>query len=271
MDLCRNVSVQLNLRSLTSMSFNRLRLRASATFLDSTFDEERAVPRRLASRSIRYQRRSPQKLRQAFLRDGAKKPREPALNLKIGVMGSASGLIRPAYLELARQLGVAIAQQGCILITGACPGLPLAAAHGAHDTGALVVGISPGLSLYEHRTKYRSPVEHHDVLIFTGSGLMGREVVNIRSSDMVAIMGGRSGTLGELAIAYDEGKLIGVLLDTGGISNMVESILAVCRKDTGAEVLYDRNPRRLINRMLRAYRREHYKKPSTFETKRAQV
>ena len=39
---------------------------------------------------------------------------------------------------------------------------------------------------------------------------MGREVVNIRSSDIVVIVGGRSGTLGELAISCDEGKLIGV-------------------------------------------------------------
>ena len=38
---------------------------------------------------------------------------------------------------------------------------------------------------------------------------MSREVINIRSSDIVAIIGGRSGTLGELAISYDEGKLSG--------------------------------------------------------------
>jgi predicted Rossmann-fold nucleotide-binding protein len=48
---------------------------------------------------------------------------------------------------------------------------------------------------------------------------MGREVVNIRSSDIVLIVGGRSGTLGEFSIAYDEGELIGVLLDTGGITS----------------------------------------------------
>jgi uncharacterized protein (TIGR00725 family) len=195
-------------------------------------------------------------------------PREPELKLKIGVMGSASGNIPEKYLQRARIIGAAIAEQDCIVITGACPGLPLAAAHGAHDASALVVGISPGLSLDEHRLKYHSPVEHHDVLIFTGSGLMGREVVNIRTSDMVVILGGRSGTLGELAIAYDEGKLIGVLLDMGGISDMVESILAVCRKNTGAKVLYDHDPHRLISRIVRTYRLEHYKKPSVFEQRR---
>ena len=119
--------------------------------------------------------------------------REP-MKLKIGVMGGASGRFPSRVLEKAEALGRAIAKRGAILVTGACPGLPLASARGAKSLGGFVVGISPGLSLEEHTGKYRSPAEFHDVLIFTGSGLMGREVVNIRSSDLVLIVGGRSGT-----------------------------------------------------------------------------
>jgi hypothetical protein len=85
------------------------------------------------------------------------------------------------------------------------PGLPYEAVRGAKAKGGFVVGISPGLSIEEHRGKYRSPVEGFDVLVYTGSGLMGREITNIRSCDIVVIAGGRTGTLGELAIAYDEG------------------------------------------------------------------
>src|SRR5262245_15945972 len=143
-----------------------------------------------------------------------------SMRLKIGVMGGATGVMTPEILEKAHALGRAIARSGCILVTGGCPGLPLASACGAKEEGGFVVGISPGLSLDEHVYKYGSPTEFHDVLIFTGSGLMGREVVNIRSSDIVVIVGGRSGTLGELAIAYDEGKLIGVWTGTGGISDL---------------------------------------------------
>ena len=154
--------------------------------------------------------------------------------LKVGVMGAAGHGIAVEHLRLAEELGEAVAVAGCVLITGGCPGLPLAAAKGAKWGGGTVIGISPGLSLEEHAFKFESPTVHHDVLIFTGSGLMGREVVNIRSSDIVVIIGGSSGTLGELAIAYDEGKLIGVLTGTGGISDLVESILAACNKQTGA-------------------------------------
>jgi uncharacterized protein (TIGR00725 family) len=184
--------------------------------------------------------------------------------LKIGVMGGATGVISRAHLHKAHELGRAIAQSGCVLITGACPGLPLAAACGAKQAGGMVVGISPGLSLDEHEYKYNSPTEFHDVLIFTGSGLMGREVVNIRSSDIVIIIGGRSGTLGELAIAYDEGKLIGVLTRTGGISDLVADILTACKKETGARVVYDASPRQLVKKLLRVYRTSHFRRASCF-------
>lgn len=143
------------------------------------------------------------------------------MRLTVGVMGSASGEFSSAARERAYVVGRAIAERGFILITGACPGLPYECARGAREQGGLSVGISPALSLDEHVHKYLSPADVFDVLIYTGSGLMGREVTNIRSSDMVVIVGGRSGTLGEFAIAYDEGKLIGILQGTGGITGKI--------------------------------------------------
>ena len=89
--------------------------------------------------------------------------------------------------------------------------------RGAKDAGGLTVGISPGHNFAEHTIKYTSPSEGFDVLIYTGSGLMGREITGVRSCNIVVLTGGRSGTLGEFSIAYDEGKLIGVLEGTGGL------------------------------------------------------
>lgn len=196
----------------------------------------------------------------------SKTPLLAGMAMKIGVMGGATGEFTPDHLEKAHRLGEAIATRGCILITGGCPGLPHAAACGAKRAGGFVIGISPGLSLDEHVNKYGSPTEFHDVLIYTGSGLMGREVVNIRSSDIVVIIGGRSGTLGELAIAYDEGKLIGVLTATGGISDMVKDILAACEKDTGARVVYSADPPQLVDELVRLYEHAHFRRPSIFWT-----
>ena len=79
---------------------------------------------------------------------------------------------------------------------------------------------------------------------------MGRETHNIHSSDFVLFAGGRSGTLGEFAIAYDEGKLIGVLRDSGGISNDFAGIAKLVRKDTGAALIEDDDPERLVDTCL---------------------
>jgi hypothetical protein len=186
------------------------------------------------------------------------------MKLTIGVMGSSGGNLGEEVLRKAYRLGEAIAERDAILITGGCPGLPYEAVRGAKAKGGLVVGISPGLSIDEHRGKYASPVEGFDVLVYTGSGLMGREITNIRSCDIVVIAGGRTGTLGELAIAYDEGRLIGVLTGTGGITEIVAEILRVSGKETGACVLYDDDPVKLVDRLIHYYRTEHFRRPSCF-------
>ena len=183
--------------------------------------------------------------------------------LSFGVMGSASGVLEPRVVEEVRRLGAAIAYAGCTLVTGACPGLPMVAVEGAKQAGGLVIGISPALSETEHVVRFAAPVDGFDFIVYTGSGLMGREVVNIRSSDIVVIAGGRSGTLGEFAIAYDEGRLVGVLTSSGGVADMVKELIMRMEKDTGAHVLYDDDPEQLVRRLIDYYRTAHYRRPST--------
>lgn len=193
------------------------------------------------------------------------------MKLKVGVMGSSGGDLSPEVMEKSYRLGEAIARRDCVLITGACPGLPHESVRGAKAARGLVVGISPGLSLDEHVRKYGSPTEGYDVLVFTGSGLMGREITNIRTCDIVVIVGGRTGTLGEFAIAYDEGRLVGILDGTGGITEVIEDILKVSAKQTGGRVIFEEDPVRLVDRLLDVYRTEHYKRPSCFCDEKVQT
>ncbi|HEV3155954.1 MAG TPA: hypothetical protein VGZ00_01275 [Candidatus Baltobacteraceae bacterium] len=177
------------------------------------------------------------------------------MKIQVGVMGSAGGILLPEHLKRAYQLGRGIAERDCVLVTGACPGLPDAAAHGAHDAGGFVLGVSPAISLDEHIRIYSSPTEPYDAMVFTSSGLMGREVHNIHSSDFVLFIGGRSGTLGEFAIAFDEGKLIGILRDTGGIINELPAIARLIEKDTGSEIVVENDPLVLLDACFQAHRR----------------
>jgi uncharacterized protein (TIGR00725 family) len=183
-----------------------------------------------------------------------KKSNEPLFpRMTVGVMGSAGGHIEGEVLERARRLGAAIAKRGYVLITGACPGLPHEAAKGVKEVGGIVVGISPALNLGEHVKKYRSPTRCYDTIVYTGSGLMGREIENIRSCDVVVFAGGRSGTLGEFAIAYDEQKVIGVLEGTGGITQYLKQIIDMVQKDTGTIVHYDDDPDCLLEKLENTY------------------
>ena len=175
--------------------------------------------------------------------------------IKIGVMGSAGGEMVTETLERCKELGRAIADEGCAILTGGCPGLPHAAVIGCKEQGGLTVGVSPALSIDEHINRYGSPTDHIDVMIYTGSGLMGREVVGVRSCDIVIIVGGRSGTLGEFAIAYDEGRPIGVLTGTGGVADHINDFLAIIKKTTGSRIIFDDDPRRLIERCVGDYRK----------------
>lgn len=173
--------------------------------------------------------------------------------ISVGVMGSAGGDLAKDVMERVFRLGQEVARRGYVLVTGACPGLPHEAIKGADSEGGITIGISPALNFAEHLMKYRSPCAGYDAIIYTGSGLMGREIENIRTCDLVIFAGGRSGTLGEFAIAYDEAKLIGVLLGTGGVSERLEEIISFIDKRTGATVLFDSEPIRLLDRLVEVY------------------
>ena len=178
---------------------------------------------------------------------------KPFPRLAVGVMGSAGGLMDDEVCERMRRLGALIAQRGYVLITGACPGLPQEAVKGASAHGGVVIGVSPALDLHEHVSKYKSPTRGYDAIIYTGSGLMGREIENIRSCDVVVFAGGRSGTLGEFAIAYDEGKVIGILDDTGGITAHLEHLVSLVGKETGSILCRDADPERLLDQLEAVY------------------
>jgi hypothetical protein len=179
--------------------------------------------------------------------------RAKKLRITVGVMGSAGGSLSESAMAMAFEMGRAVAERGCVLVTGACPGLPHQAVKGAKSAGGIVVGISPALNFEEHCMKYHSPYAGYDALVYTGSGLMGREIENIRSCDLVVFMGGRSGTLGEFAIAYDEGKMIGILQGTGGIADKMEVIVNLIQKQTGSQIVYSGKPRELLDRLIAVY------------------
>lgn len=174
---------------------------------------------------------------------------------KIGVMGSSHLSTNESELQRltasAERLGQAIAERGCVLVTGATTGYPDIASRAARVRGGLTVGISPAPSLDEHLRQYSLPDDGVDVIIYTGFGLKGRNVINVRSCDVVIIFGGGVGTLNEFTIAFDENKLIGVLEGTGGAADRIKEIATLSSRRSSGEIVFESDPGALIDRCLR--------------------
>src|SRR5687767_445799 len=96
------------------------------------------------------------------------------------------------------------------------------------------------------------PPDAADVIIYTGFGLKGRNVINVRSADIVIIFGGATGTLNEFTIAYDEGKVIGVLAGSGGVADHIEAIIEFAKKRTRCRIIIDDVPESLIDSCIQA-------------------
>ena len=178
------------------------------------------------------------------------------MKVKVGVMGSAGeAALDPSGAALrakAEALGRALAARGCVTLTGGTTGLPHAAGAAAHAAGGLHVGISPASDAREHVERYGLPLEGTDVLVYTGFGLKGRNVVLVRSCDVVLVFRGGMGTLNELTIAHDEGRVVGCLTGTGGVADEAEHLVNVLPRKSSAPVIFDEEPERLLERCLKA-------------------
>ena len=153
---------------------------------------------------------------------------------------------------LAEALGAAIAKQDCILVTGATTGLPDLVAQAFRRSGGFAVGVSPAENRREHLGRYGLPGDGADVMIYTGFGYKGRNVINVRSADIVLILGGATGTLNEFTIAYDEGKIIGVLEGSGGVADHIREIVRFCNKPTAGAVFFNGDPAKLVEQCVTA-------------------
>jgi hypothetical protein len=94
-------------------------------------------------------------------------------------------------------VGAALAAAGAVLLTGGLGGVMEAASRGAARAGGLVVGILPGFSRTDANPWVAVP-------IVTGMD-QARNVILVRSSDAVIAVGGRYGTLSEIALALKLG------------------------------------------------------------------
>ena len=149
--------------------------------------------------------------------------------IQIGVMGSASDLKYSKKIEkIAEEVGYWIAKNNATLIFGAekdYDSLSTSACRGAKKASGMTIGITynRGLDIFEK--------DNVDVIISTGLERGGgRETALILSCDGIITISGGSGTLTEIAIAYQADIPIVAMENTGGWSDKLAGLYLDARK-----------------------------------------
>jgi uncharacterized protein (TIGR00725 family) len=166
--------------------------------------------------------------------------------IKICVSGAAdTGHCGLNTLDIAKELGREIARQGAILVTGATTGFPFWSAMGAKEEGGISIGFSPAASEKEHTKTYKLPLDYMDLIIYTGFGYPGRDLLLTRSSDAVICGCGRIGTIHEFTVAFEDGKVIGILEGPWETDKELKDIIAQAHRPN-EKIAIGNDPKKLV-------------------------
>jgi uncharacterized protein (TIGR00725 family) len=174
------------------------------------------------------------------------------LRVKFCVSGAAeTGHCTEDALDKAKELGKEIARLGAVLVNGATSGFPYWSAIGAKEANGFTIGLSPAESEREHVERYNLPLDYLDMIVYTGFGYAGRNLLLTRSADAIIVGCGRIGTINEFTDAFEDNKPIGVLTGTGGTTDMLDEIIKVSnRGEDNQKIIFDDNPKTLVKRLM---------------------
>ncbi|MFA5999698.1 MAG: hypothetical protein WC783_01825 [Candidatus Paceibacterota bacterium] len=176
--------------------------------------------------------------------------------IKICVSGAAeTGFCGVNAMEKTKELGREIAKQGAVLVTGATTGFPLWAAMGAKEAGGISIGFSPAANEREHVDVYKLPLDYMDLIIYTGFGYPGRDLLLTRSVDGVICGCGRIGTIHEFTIAFEDEKAIGIYEGPWEMGNELKDILAKSHRPN-EKIVTGTDPQKLVADLINIIKKE---------------
>jgi uncharacterized protein (TIGR00725 family) len=175
------------------------------------------------------------------------------MTYKIAVSGSASDNCSPGAFKKSYQVGREIALHQGVLVTGATIGVPAWATRGAKSVGGISIGLSPAISKQAHIHTYKLPTKYMDLIIYTGFDYSGRNMLMTRSSDAVIVICGRIGTLNEFTTAFEERRVVGVLMGSGGVTGEIHQILKVSKRGH-KYIVFHEDPKKLVELVIKKLR-----------------
>ncbi len=181
------------------------------------------------------------------------------LKFKICVSGAAeTSYCKAEAMSKAMELGREIVRHNAVLIQGATTGFPLWAAKGAKEAGGFVVGVSPASSEKEHIKEYNLPLEYTDIILYTGFGYSGRNLLLTRMADAVIVGCGRMGTVNEFTVAFEDKKPIGILEGDWETDELIKTIVEKSHRaeEMKGKIIYSSDPEELVNKIIELIRKE---------------
>lgn len=189
---------------------------------------------------------------------------------KFGIYGSGIAESEQA-IQLAQELGYALAQQDIIIVTGGCSGMPYIVAQASKQCGAEIWGFTPERNEQEQQQAY--PLDNiaiYDRLFFVPPQYAQhffltqplsppqdqrtrrkyRNVLSTTHVDAGLIVSGGWGTMNELTNLFYDEKPVGVLLGTGGLADAFQEWYPRLRKKSKSAVFFCNKPKDLVDNLL---------------------
>ncbi len=116
--------------------------------------------------------------------------------LVVGVIGEKES--SPENYQRSRELGRLLAHEGAVIICGGLSGVMEGVCRGAKEGGGATIGVLPGISAGEANSFV-------DIPIVTGLN-EARNMIIVRSAQLIIAVGGEFGTLSEMSFALKLGK-----------------------------------------------------------------
>lgn len=116
----------------------------------------------------------------------------------------------------------------------------------------MVVGFSPAATEREHTEKYKLPLDYHDLIVYTGFGYSGRNLMLTKAADAVVVGCGRMGTVNEFTIAFEDGKPIGILEGEWETDEVLKNLLEKSRRAAEREgrIVFAKDSKTLLDQLI---------------------
>jgi uncharacterized protein (TIGR00725 family) len=120
---------------------------------------------------------------------------------------------------------------------------------GVKEEGGISIGMSPAASEKEHVEAYKLPLDYMDLIIYTGFGYPGRDLLLTRSADAVICGCGRVGTIHEFTIAFEDSKPIGIYEGPWEMGDQLKEILEKGHRPN-SKISFGDNPKKLVEEVI---------------------